>query len=366
MQTCATNAVWLKTKVQCLVRHAVSDVYYARTRVGGKLIWRSLKTTSFSVARAKLPKTLARLGGGSHARARIESAIGTVADAARVHLEAIDRRVDIKATTKLYWAQVSKSLFASWPGLANKKLGSITEEQCQAWASRYAEAVSDNRYNNAVDFLRALFELGIKAGVTFHNPASELGKKTPRPKRLELPSRDQFAALVRAMRAAGGRFSQQSADLVEFLAYSGTRIDEARHIRWSDVDLDGGTIRIHGPETWTKNSESRSVPIISAMRTLLAELRADPHPVDNGRGEFVLAVREAQKAIDRACSLVGCPRITHHDLRHLFATVCIENTVDVPTVARWLGHKDGGTLALKTYGHLRDGHSLTAAKKVQF
>ena len=27
--------------------------------------------------------------------------------------------------------------------------------------------------------------------------------------------------------------------------------------------------------------------------------------------------------------------------------------VDIPTVSRWLGHKDGGALAMKVYGHLR-------------
>jgi integrase len=59
-------------------------------------------------------------------------------------------------------------------------------------------------------------------------------------------------------------------------------------------------------------------------------------------------------------------RITHHDLRHLFATRCIEAGVDIPTVSRWLGHQDGGALCMKTYGHLRDEHSKTEALKVTF
>ena len=58
--------------------------------------------------------------------------------------------------------------------------------------------------------------------------------------------------------------------------------------------------------------------------------------------------------------------ITHHDLRHLFATRCIESGVDIPTVSRWLGHKDGGALAMKVYGHLRDQHSVEMAQKVTF
>jgi hypothetical protein len=40
--------------------------------------------------------------------------------------------------------------------------------------------------------------------------------------------------------------------------------------------------------------------------------------------------------------------------------------VDIPTVSRWLGHKDGGALAMKVYGHLRDQHSAAMAQKVQF
>jgi len=35
-------------------------------------------------------------------------------------------------------------------------------------------------------------------------------------------------------------------------------------------------------------------------------------------------------------------------------------------VARWLGHKDGGALAMKVYGHLRNQHSQEMAKKVKF
>jgi integrase len=70
--------------------------------------------------------------------------------------------------------------------------------------------------------------------------------------------------------------------------------------------------------------------------------------------------------MDRAAKIVGMHRITHQDLRHLFATRCIESGVDIPTVSRWLGHKDGGALAMKVYGHLRDQHSVAMAQKVTF
>jgi site-specific recombinase XerD len=70
--------------------------------------------------------------------------------------------------------------------------------------------------------------------------------------------------------------------------------------------------------------------------------------------------------MDRAADQLSLSRITHHDLRHLFATTCIESGVDIPTVSKWLGHQDGGALAMKVYGHLRNEHSLEQAKRVSF
>ena len=101
------------------------------------------------------------------------------------------------------------------------------------------------------------------------------------------------------------------------------------------------------------------------MRRLLERIRTE-RGEDEWMNTTVMQVRECQKALDSACEKLGVARITHHDLRHLFATRCIESGVDIPTVSRWLGHKDGGALAMKTYGHLRDQHSAAMAQKVTF
>jgi hypothetical protein len=50
--------VWQTTAVQNLVRYAPSGTYFARFRIGGKLVWKSLKTTTFSVAKQRLPDML--------------------------------------------------------------------------------------------------------------------------------------------------------------------------------------------------------------------------------------------------------------------------------------------------------------------
>jgi integrase len=106
------------------------------------------------------------------------------------------------------------------------------------------------------------------------------------------------------------------------------------------------------------------VPMIADARTLFEKIRSER---SNARPNAkVFRVREAQRAIDHACEKIGITRITHHDLRHLFATTCIESGIDIPTVAKWLGHKDGGALLMKTYGHLRREHSIAQAQRVSF
>jgi integrase len=361
--------MWEVTKTQFLVRNSKSGIYYARLFASGKEIWKSLRTDVYSIAKARLP-SLVRDVRKFQGFAPDRQALLTVENAIALYLDALEKRVDIKDSTKRYWQQIVLALQASWPELAAQKLGRISAGDCASWAARYSKQVSPTRYNNTVDGLRAIFQLAIDHHVILANPAAELGKLKVKSKHLELPSPAEFRDLVAAIRSAGAWCSRQCGDLVEFLAYSGCRLDEVAWITWHDVCEADGFIWVHGdPLNATKNSERRQVPIIPAMSSLLKDLRRTPRAVRDPKRlgkNYVLAVTEAQKALDRWCPEIGIKRITHHDLRHLFATTAIESGVDIPTVAKWLGHKDGGALAMKTYGHLRREHSLAAAQKVQF
>src|SRR6185369_9584977 len=111
-------------------------------------------------------------------------------------------------------------------------------------------------------------------------------------------------------------------DLVRFISYGGFRKSEAAFVTWDDCDFDKGEIILRGhPETGLKNrrpGEVRRVPMIREMRELLEKLRAqspNAHATD-----MVMQVKECQKSMNRAAKKIGMTRITHHDLRHLFAT----------------------------------------------
>jgi integrase len=269
-----------------------------------------------------------------------------------------------------------KAILKTWANLPSRDVRGVTPADCRSWAARAAtegtgflapnaktvrRGMSVSAHNKCVDTLKAIFEIAREEGVLTKNPASTLTKRPMRRKRLDLPTSVQFEAVVRSVSTTRARRSKDCADMVRFLAYSGARLREATALRWGDFDLARNRLTIAGTKT---ASSDRTIPIFPPLAALVAEMR--------GRrgieqvGSHILRVKECLGALKSACRRVGVKALTHHDLRHLFATSCIESGVDVPTVSRWLGHSDGGALAMKTYGHLRQEHSDAQAAKVRF
>jgi integrase len=359
-----STKTWQKTRKPNLLRHK-SGRYYARAFAGGKEVWKSLKTSHYSVAQAKLGEFL------REHRERVSNGAGevsakmTFAEALKIHQQNQADDVTIKPTTRHYWNQIFVALLKNWPGLADREIRRITKTDCKEWARAFGKIASPTRYNNTLSGLRHVFEVAKDAGIIYGNPGDRLERVPVRAKQLTLPSGDQFLQIIDAVEHAGAWCSRDCADFLYGLAFTGCRKGEANQITWRDVDFDAGEIVVRGnPETGTKNWELRRVPLIPDAHTVFGRMRRERagQPLD----AKVFRVSECQKALDRACKKVGAARITHHDLRHLFATRCIESGVDIPTVSRWLGHRDGGALAMKTYGHLRREHSIAQAQRVTF
>ena len=216
--------------------------------------------------------------------------------------------------------------------------------------------------------MRAILDYAVRLGLMLTNPAKDIKRRRIVQKPISVPTREQFKNACRAIRESDGRLDSQQkakpgADLVELLAYSGCRIAEATALTWKDVDFEKNALTISGGERGTKNYEQRVVPMNQALRSLLTRLRDERNPQPD---EPIALIHDAKRCIQTGCRRLGYPHFTHHDFRHLFATTCIESGVDVPTVSRWLGHKDGGALAMKVYGHLRQDHSSSIVGLVMF
>ena len=154
-------------------------------------------------------------------------------------------------------------------------------------------------------------------------------------------------------------WARESYPLVKLLATSGMRLSEATNIKWGAIDFERDHFVVSGGEVGTKNRQIRTVPLFPAMRKFL-ESTFDLDEVP--RDEYLFKFMSAIAALDTASRIAGLPRFTHHCLRPFFVSNAIEKGIDFKTIANWIGHKDGGLLVAKTYGHLRDSHSHEMAK----
>jgi integrase len=344
-------------KVPNLVQYVSTGAYFGKVKVGGKPFRESLGTNIYTSAKLLLADWIKK-----KRRAAARPISGTFGEARALYESDLEADHTLKEGSKRYRRNTIKALLRTWPELDAMRPDKIAEAECRAWASRFASRYDERFYNNTLGTLRHILE---RAGIGHdENPARKIKRLGVKPKELQLPEPQQFETLIAKMETGGGAHSRNCADFARFLAFSGCRLNEARQVKWGDVNFEKREIRVNNSKRakTSSASEFRFVPIIPPMLELLNRLKQGNLPPEAA----VCSVGECEKSLTRACGLLGIHRITHHDLRHLFATRCIESGVDIPTVSRWLGHKDGGALAMKTYGHLRNEHSQAMAQKVKF
>ncbi len=274
MNATATVKTWNRTSVQNLVRHK-SGRYYARIFANGKETWKALKTDILEVAKVKLREIAGPIEKAAHAQRAEERGQMTMTDCAEIFTKRIDDGFGLRGRgkqlrrigegTKHYRKQTLAALWKSWPELAKKNVRKVSEREVGEWAERFAAEYSPTRYNNTLDTVRALFQVAVDAGARIDNPAAKIGRVSVRQKQLALPEREQFREFVKAIRAAGAWCSRDCADLVEFLAYTGARKNEAANVIWADVDFTRKRIHLRV----TKGGTPRFVPMIAEALTLL-------------------------------------------------------------------------------------------------
>jgi integrase len=365
MSTEESKSVWQRTRTQKLIRYVPKGTYYAYFKVGGKPFRKSLETDVYSVAKLRLADEIREQR--EVADAAIDRAAGklTFADIVELYRDRVKSEPRLKPASRRYRLMTVDFIVKTWPSVFGRKIGKVTYRDCAEWLRSFQTRFAASVVNNSIGTLRAIFDEAIERGARFSNPAARLKRIPIRQRPLVLPTRVQFLDFIEAIGSAGAPQSRDCAEFVSFLAYSGLRKTEAKFVTWSDVDFESGEIIVRGdPVTGTKNNEIRRVPIIPELGEMLTAMRQSRK--HEKPSERVLRVNEAEKSMRAAARKIGIAHLRHHDLRHLFASTCIESGVDVPTVSRWLGHRDGGALAMKVYGHLRREHSVLQAQRVRF
>jgi integrase len=344
----------LKRVGECLYRNA-NKAYFALIKVSGKQIKRSLKTDDPAIAKRRLAELRSK-AQRLHGSAKQNIRFGELAD---VWLETIKPSLKPKS-----WDRRRVAIVGLRPFFNGTTMKSLGYSQIDDWHRRRGVNLSPRSYNIELESLKMLLRYACERGILLDNYAEKYKRRKQSKNVPDIPSRNDFFKLVTGLRASPKAVASGAADMVEFLAYSGTRVGEAREVSFCDINFDKRMLLITGGELGTKNNEQRTIPLFPDLRKLFQRMfEENPNRKPNSKLFPILSPRGAMR---NACERMGLQNFTVHSLRHFFASNAIECGINFKVIADWLGHSDGGVLVARTYSHLRSEFGAEMAEKMSF
>jgi len=270
----------------------------------------------------------------------------------RVHVSAHCK----PATAASYGSTLEKHVV---PSLGGKGIGEVTGGDVMAVHHRMRE--TPMAADIAVDVLSRMYVLAEAWGLATpgNNPCRAVRRYRRRPRERFLTP-DEFRRLGRAMREVEAEGSARPETLLalRLLMLTGCRKSEILELRWDDVDLTAGELRLQDAK-----SGPRMVHLTAPALLVLGQVPRTPgearvFPGREGRSHkpyFDLLWR-------RVRARAGLEDVRVHDLRHSYASRALALGEGLPTIAKLLGH--AGISTTSRYAHLMREAEKTAAARV--
>jgi integrase len=217
----------------------------------------------------------------------------------------------------------------------------ITPGEVEAWRADLATRLSVASVNHHLKLFRAILLRAVDNRRLSRDGLPKIRLLKEDNQRVRYLSEDE----ERRLKAVASKALWQ---VVVFEVNTGLRRGELLALQWSDIDFAAGVIWVRK----SKSGEGRRVPMNSAVRALLLELREErkrrlkARVVHHSEGEgYVFAAphggplsnlnREWYPTLRRA----AIEDFHFHDLRHSFASRCAMGGVDLLSLSKLLGHK---------------------------
>ena len=271
------------------------------------------------------------------------------------------------------------------PQLGDKQISLLSQQDIQRMYRRLKtegrihehpemdHQLSDSMVRHIHTTLHAALKDAVQAHVIPRNPTEGTTAPKPnyKPKRILTGEElDAFRAVVEQ--------DEVWRDFFQTELMTGLRRGEICGLQWSDFDGNAGTLKVcrtlHGQrkgeyttgETKT-NQGMRTIILPHSVTEILRRRKVDaisqwisPDPV---KPEDPVNPGSAYLHMKTLLQWAGLPSIRFHDLRHTFATLALENGMDVKTLSAMLGHVSAAT-TLDIYTHITDDMRLTAAANI--
>ena len=244
--------------------------------------------------------------------------------------------------------------------------------------------LSATSINKLISRLAQILETAVEYELIDRNPAKGKRRrvKASKPAPVWLDRPEHISALLSAAgqldaQARRDRSHVRRRAIIATLLFSGLRLNELQQLRWRDVDLVAGRIRVR--ESKTDAGAGREIDLLPVLRAELARLpRRGPDdlvfPTSKGRatGQSNIRRRILAPAIaladERLVAAGDVPLpagLSPHKLRHSYASLLVALGVDPSSVMSQLGHTDPAfTLRVYTHGLRRDPASKEALRQL--
>lgn len=227
--------------------------------------------------------------------------------------------------------------------------------------------VSDRMVRSCHALCRSSLEKAVEEGLITRNPS--IGCKLPPKKNGEMKVLTQNE-IVRLLNQA---YDEGYYEMFLLELTTGMRRGEILGLKWRDLNLETGELNIKrqlttkGISVPKTKSSIRTVLLPPDMLDLLREMKKTakydwifPSPVKEGEPRNPTAITKRFRImLERA----HCKHVRFHDLRHTFATMALENGMDVKTLSAMIGHVSSET-TLNIYSHVTDTMRAQAAVKI--
>ena len=224
-------------------------------------------------------------------------------------------------------------------------------------SKRQPKGLSPKTVRNINQIISSALELAKAQKLILSNPTESCALPKVEHREMKTLTQEQLSAFLQEAKATGV-YEMYYIELA-----TGLRRGELLGLKWKDVDFANGTIRVQRQVARingeiveaplkTKNSY-RTVTIGPDAVGILKEQKEKTEdeyvfPSPNGGP---ISPDSVNHMLQRVLRRAGLPQVRFHDLRHTFATLALQNGVDIKTVSGMLGHYSAG-FTLDTYTHV--------------
>lgn len=320
-----------------------NGTYYSLHRRGSRQIKKSLGTKDRVLAKAILRRSALPLGlaAGSITPVAVQSSDPTAArrPAFLAAVEEHERNTAFAAVSTARNLRTRKATMlrfcSDWP-----------EYQPVAIWKRFDAEGWVSAQNQLRWYLRSFSTYCVQRGwLTEADVAGKIPSKTVPPRRVQIPAPELVADLLAMCEAE----NTECGEFIRWMALSGLRLRGAAGIDWNDVDFSSGEYKRR-----MKGGSEVVIPLLPAASALLHKrwLAAGQPKCGVVFSMGDARIKSVRRLLRKYANGLGIGLTYPHALRHHFASVAFAGGFSAGEVALMLGHKDGGALALRVYGHV--------------